>query len=392
VTITHSGTSHSGLTITGSGASYNANVTGISGNGSFTLEVNTGSDVEDTAGNPLSSSVTSASVNIDNVAPTLSIGAPSMNLTNTGPVSYTITYSDADAVSLANGNVTLNTTGTANGSVAVSGSGTATRTVTISGITGNGTLGISIASGTASDNAGNSALAAGPSGTFSVDNTAPTAGSIVPVTTGPTNADSVSFAVNFSENVLNFSSTSDVTVTHSGTAHTGVTITGSGSAYNANVTGITGDGSFTLKVNTGSDVQDAAGNALASSVTSASVNIDNTAPSVSISPPSVDSTTAGPVTYTITYSGADSVTLSNVDVTLNATDTAAGDVAVSGSGTSSRTVTISNITGTGTLGISISADTATDDVGNSAGAAGPSATVSVNMEDFIFGDSFEEFP
>ena len=55
----------------------------------------------------------------------------------------------------------------------VTGSGL-TYTVTISSITGNGTLGISIAAGTASDLAGNLAPAAGPSATFMVDNTAPT--------------------------------------------------------------------------------------------------------------------------------------------------------------------------------------------------------------------------
>src|SRR5690606_12402492 len=62
----------------------------------------------------------------------------------------------------------LNTTGTATGSVAVSGSGNATRTVTISSITGDGTIGISIAANTASDAAGNQAGAAGPSTTFTV--------------------------------------------------------------------------------------------------------------------------------------------------------------------------------------------------------------------------------
>ena len=44
----------------------------------------------------------------------------------------------------------------------------------ISGITGDGTLGISIAAGTATDLAGNSAPASSASTTFTVDNTAPT--------------------------------------------------------------------------------------------------------------------------------------------------------------------------------------------------------------------------
>ena len=63
---------------------------------------------------------------------------------------------------------------------------TTTRTVTLSSITGDGTLGISIAAGTATDTAGNSALAAGPSATFIVDNTAPTTASVTaPVNGSP---------------------------------------------------------------------------------------------------------------------------------------------------------------------------------------------------------------
>jgi len=46
--------------------------------------------------------------------PTISIGSPSATLTNTGPVTYTITYGMATSITLAAGNVTLNKTGTAN--------------------------------------------------------------------------------------------------------------------------------------------------------------------------------------------------------------------------------------------------------------------------------------
>ena len=59
--------------------------------------------------------------------------------------------------------------------------------MTLSGITGDGTLGITIAAGTATDSAGNSAPGAGPSATFTVDNTAATVVSInrlTPATSG----------------------------------------------------------------------------------------------------------------------------------------------------------------------------------------------------------------
>ena len=81
-------------------------------------------------------------------------------------------------------NITLNATGTANGTVAVTGSGL-TCTVTISNITGDGSLGISIAAGTASDLAGNMAPATGPSATFIVDNTGPTVATPASATPNP---------------------------------------------------------------------------------------------------------------------------------------------------------------------------------------------------------------
>jgi len=89
-------------------------------------------------------------------------------------------------------------TGTANATVGVSGSGT-TRTVTLSSITGDGTLGISIAAGTATDTAGNSAPAAGPSATFTVDNTRPTA-ALTYSPTGPVKSGTVlTITATFSE-------------------------------------------------------------------------------------------------------------------------------------------------------------------------------------------------
>ena len=115
-----------------------------------------------------------AAVVVDTIAPTVTLSDPSLGSASTGPVSYTVSYADANfaASTLVGGNVTLNRTGTANGTVAITGSG-ATRTVTISSIVGIGTLGISLAAGTAGDAAGNLAAAAGSSRTFGVLNYTP---------------------------------------------------------------------------------------------------------------------------------------------------------------------------------------------------------------------------
>ena len=206
---------------------------------------------------------------------------------------------------------------------------------------------------------------------------APNATSIVPSTTGPTNAGSIGFTVTFNEEVVNFNDSADLLISHSGTANTGVSISGGPIIYTASVLGITGDGSFTVAVDTASDVQDVSATPLDSSVTSAAVSIDNTAPGISIGAPSIALTASGPVSYVVTYTGADFVTLAPGDVTLDATGTALGNVSVSGSGTAQRTVTISNITGDGTLGITIAAATANDIADNLAPGAGPSATFDV---------------
>jgi hypothetical protein len=135
--------------------------------------------VIDAAGNY--SIASTATLTVDNIPPSISISASSVSYVKSGQqVTYTITYYDLNfyMCSLAVGNITLNTTGTAAGSKAVTGSGNSstgtTRTVTISNITGNGTIGISIAMGTAADIANNRAPAVGPSATFTVDNIAPT--------------------------------------------------------------------------------------------------------------------------------------------------------------------------------------------------------------------------
>lgn len=120
------------------------------------------------------------------VAPTIAVSAPSVTAANVGPVTYTVTYTDDNFLSsdLEVADITLNRTGTANGVVSVDTSTGSTRTVTISGITGDGTIGISIAAATAVDTRGNSSAASAASATFSVGNTSLQITSSGPVNSG----------------------------------------------------------------------------------------------------------------------------------------------------------------------------------------------------------------
>src|SRR5204862_7731422 len=155
-------------------------------------------------GNGLTAAPTSgATFTVDNTPPTVSIGAPSATAASSGPVTYTVTYADPNfnASTLGVGDITLTTTGTATASISgVTGTGT-TRTVTVSSITGNGTLGISIAAGTATDTLGNTAPAAGPSTTFTVDNSGPAISNVSPPANGSYKAgQNLDFTVTFGEN------------------------------------------------------------------------------------------------------------------------------------------------------------------------------------------------
>ncbi len=377
IVLNKTGTADGTMSVSGVGsASKTVTISDITGDGTLSITIAAGT-ASDLAGNVATGTGPSASFTVDNTPPSVSIGAPSVVATNTGPVSYIVTYSRADSITLSPANITLNKTGTANGTIGVSGTGASTRTATISGITGDGTLGISVDAGSASDLAGNAASAAGPSASFAVDNSPPTIAisdpSVAMTTGGP-----VSYTVTYTGAESVTLSTADITLNKTGTANGVVSVSGSDLvSRTVTVSGITGDGTVSITIGAGS-ASDSVGNSAPAAGPSASFAVDNIAPGISISPPSVSVTNAGPVNYTVSYSGADSITLSDLDITLNKTGTANGVLSVSGRGTASRLVSITGITGNGSLSITIAAGTASDTVGNIVSGAGPSVGFTVD--------------
>jgi hypothetical protein len=373
------GTANGTVSVSGSGLSYTVTISGITGDGTLGISIAAGTAV-DQAGNLAGTAGPSSTFIVDNTPPSVTISAPSKNITASSSVSYTVTYADANfgSSSLVAGDITLNETGSATGTIGVSGSGLV-YTVTVSGITGDGTLGISIAANTAVDQAGNEAPAAGPSATFIVDNTAPTVTISAP-SQSITASSSVTYTVTYADAHFASSSltTADITLNKTGTASGSVLVSGSGLSYTVTISGITGDGTLAISIAANTAV-DQAGNEAPAAGPSGTFIVDNTPPSVTISAPSKNITASSSVTYTVTYADANfgSSSLTTADITLNTTGTATGTIGLSGSGTS-YTVTISSITGDGSLGISIAAGTAIDQAGNTAGAAGPSGTFIVD--------------
>ncbi len=280
-------------------------------------------------------------IEIDTTAPTVEISAPSPSVTKNGPVTYTVTYGGADSVTLANGNVTLNTTGDATGTADVTGSGNTTRTVTIDPTTGTGTLGITIASGTASDNAGNTAPGAGPSTTFNVDNTAPTV------------------AVNALGTV------NDTTPLLTGTvddnlAVAGVQVTVGGHTYAANVAGTSWDAQVTFALTglpptdytVSATATDTAGN---TAMGSAPLRVDTSAPTtvMGVLMSGASPTNAGSVQFDVVFSlGVNPVAVADFALHVTGGITGQSITGVAGSGYT-RTVTVNTGSGDGTLRLDV---------------------------------------
>ncbi|RIJ45304.1 hypothetical protein D1614_23500, partial [Maribellus luteus] len=107
------------------------------------------------------------------------------------------------------------------------------------------------------------------------------------------------------------------------------------------------------------------------------ISVSTVVPTITVSNPSSPITGGSPVTYNIKYSGAATVNLSAANITLNKTGSANGTVTVAKGTTIYPTVTISDFTGVGTLGIRISAGTSTSINALAATGTGASATFSV---------------
>ena len=141
----------------------------------------------------------------------------------------------------------------------------------------------------------------------------------------------------------------------------------------------TGDGTVAITIAANS-AQDLAGNQAPASEPSVTFTVDNTAPTIEISGPSVAQVNqSDSVTYTVIYSGHSAINLNAGHVTLNVTGENATCLIQEPTGSSdTRTVTLSDCSGNGTVGITIAANSARDAAGNQALASGPSVTFTVD--------------
>ena len=284
-----------------------------------TLGFAAGQSIVDTAGNGLESTTPTVtndnSYVVDNTAPTVTImGVPS---TSRMPFTATFTFSEA-VTGFSVADITVD-----NGAAsAFARSDAMTYTATITAAI-DGAVTVSVAAGVALDAAGNGNMAA-TEATVTVDATAPAVTSIVreSPSSSPTNANSLTWRVTFSEDVVDVDA-ADFEVTGTAATLSVVEVPGS-TAYDVTASGgnlADLDGTVTLDFAAGQNIADGAGNALDTTPTGANENsyvVDNTAPRVVVSARALtvaegaqgiytvwlDSQPIGSVTVTVSLAGA----------------------------------------------------------------------------------------
>jgi Bacterial Ig-like domain/Calx-beta domain/Right handed beta helix region len=354
--------------VTGSGADYTVTVTGMAGDGNVVASVLANAGVDGSQSGSAASTSSDNSVRVDTTLPTVTINQAGgqADPTNGSPVSFTVHFNEA-VTGFTGADVSFVGSTVGGTPVAtVTGSG-ADYAVAVTGMTGDGTVVVGIPAGGAFDLAGNASLASTSlDATVRFDNIRPD----VTVTravgqSDPTQSSPIAFDVHFSEAVTGFAG-ADVSFAGSTVGGTlAANVTGSGTDYVVTVTGMTGQGEVVVTVPAESAI-DVAGNGNTVSMSADnSVRFDVVAPTVTIEQGSTqpDPATASPITFDVHFS--EPITdFTPADVSF-AGGTVGGTLVanIAGSG-ADYTVTVTGMSGVGTVVASIPAGRVADAAGN----------------------------
>ena len=298
--------------LTGSGSAYSVTVTATA-DGTFSLDIAGGHDIEDLAGTGLSSVAPTGadqSYTVDRTAPTVTsiVGSdPSGGHTSASTLVFEVTFSEA-VQNVDAGDFELSGTGA--GSITVSEVSGDTYNATVA-VNTDGAFNLDIAGGhDIEDLAGTGLSSVAPTGadqSYTVDRTAPTVTSIVgsDPSGGHTSASTLVFEVTFSEAVQNVDA-GDFEL--SGTGAGSITVSEvSGDTYNATVA-VNTDGAFNLDIAGGHDIEDLAGTGLSSVAPTGadqSYTVDRTASelaSIERYSPTAENTDSQTLVYKVTFS------------------------------------------------------------------------------------------
>jgi len=287
--------------VSGSGSTYTVTVNGISGNGNLRLDLkNSGTGIVDGGGNGASGFTGGDVISFDHRAPIVnSVAVPAAATYRTGQnLDFTVNFDEAVIVDTSGGTpslaLNLDTGGTVQATY-VGGSGSTALTFRYTVVAGNAdnngvgvNTAISLNGASIRDAVGNNAsnllAGIGPTTGVLVSALAPEVTSIERVGAALTNADSVVYTVNFSDDVTGVDA-GDFVLSGSGVTGSIASVSGSGSSYTVTVDGISGDGILRLDLAAGgTGIAGSSGEPIAAGYTNGQAyTIDRTAPQLASS-------------------------------------------------------------------------------------------------------------
>lgn len=380
---------------------FTVTVDGLRGDGILALNFAAGTDIRDPAGNGLAPVLTKQETySVDHTSPRAAITrrTPLGVLTNAEIVIFDVIFND-DVLNVDAADFVLDVDGTVSvtAAIAVSDAGdgdASTFVVEVGPITGEGTLYLQFAEISDIQDVACNPLDPAPTADeyYTFDRSPPTVAITRLDPAGPlTSAAAVTFAVRFSEDVQNVDASDFAPATSGSVSVGGLTLSDAGdsdaSTYTVTVSSISGNGILGLDLAAATDIQDTAGNALDTPPTADEIyTIDTTPPVATIrrQTPLEEMTTADTVTFSVTFSED----VENVDASDFAPATSGevltGGLSVGDAGdadASTYTVTMTSITGSGTLGLALAAGTDIHDAAGNAVSLAP-----VEQERYTIGE------
>ena len=353
--------------VTGSGAVYTVTAT-CTAEGTVTLRMSSASVIDSTGNNGPSSAADSTTITIDRTAPTVLI-TPSVTLTGSPIINATATWSEPIS---GFGTSDLATSGTAPGCAIGIASSTSVSANLIVLCAGDGTVTITINSGSVTDNASNAGPSSGVSAaTVTIDSSIPSATWSEP--SSPTGTRTPTFVLSFNQSISGLVASDITNIGSAGTCSVAINSTADPTSYEVLPT-CPSDGTIQLSLATGAVDNSSMTSGPTSITESNPVVIDTNFLSTIWSSPS---STTGSLTasYIINF-GEDVFNLTSSDLTNRGTATGCMFTVGASSGTSiSVSVTC---TTTGTLEVVLLANSTTDAAGNS-GPAIDTAASSVSL-------------
>lgn len=365
LTVHTTGTLECGDPIITAGTTLNPeiSISGCSGSGELSVSIRDGV-ATDEAGNISPATVSGAATVAagPSIAATQNVDAANSLAT----VTYQLTYTNAASVNLTAGDITLtNSAGVSCGAPTVLSGTTLTPTISVSGCTGNGSFYLEIAASTAVDALGQNAPSF-TTGTVSVDNTAPNL-TIVSPSSGGNSSSIFTFALTYVGASQVSLQNTDITVNPTGSVFcSDVAVTGGSTlSPSVQVSGCSGDGTFTIDVASARASDEAANTD--SGASSAAVPVDNTRPMLTVSQPTPSNGNAlTNFSFSVAVSGASTILLESADVEiLSSSPLSCNSPVVTDGSTANPTVTVDGCSGqSSSFRIRIMKNVATDEYGN----------------------------